>query len=83
MSDCGISWDSENAQSFVESTFIDRNGSYFLVRPHCEIFFISIRRDHLKLNPLLNGCLSRMPNNLECLICVYTDLIFHPFFFFF
>lgn len=27
--DCEISWDSENGQSFVESAFIDHNGSYF------------------------------------------------------
>lgn len=25
-SDCEISWDSENGQSFVESAFIDHNG---------------------------------------------------------
>lgn len=77
MSDCEIRWDSENGQSFVESAFIDHNGSYFLVRAHSKIFFISIRRDHLKSNPLLNGFLSPMPNNLECFICVYTGLIFH------
>lgn len=28
--DCGISWYSENGKSFVESVFIDHNGSYFL-----------------------------------------------------
>lgn len=28
--DCGISWYAENAQSFVESIFIDHNGPYLL-----------------------------------------------------
>lgn len=75
-SDCEISWDSENGQSYEESPFIDHNGSYFLVRAHGKIFFISIRRDHLKSYPL-EWFLSPMPNNLECFICLYTGLIFH------
>lgn len=50
-------------------------GHIFLVRAHSKIFFISIRSDHLKLNPLLNGFLSPMLNNLEYFIYVYTGLI--------